>query len=560
MIRRIAQGFIVFGLVLASSQARAGSKDGEVDAADLYHKPASPKVKVDLAPLLPRPADLASPKDFDVEITTKAGKQLCKILIDNTGTIKPASAAAGGKDACTPLWSLNVMEGGQSISLTFDAADTPIAAGPVSIKIRAPSEQDVPKLTYDKDKRTAAFDKTFGAGSPATPLLFFENTTGQGEKWEAVPVGANGAFDVPSFLTGENRPKEVTVLANFDKDGKDAYTKLDLDLKREEDSGGSRSGGGGGFPPRGGPTEKFADFCSRSADDKVYVVCADLFTKGEDPAIQIRPQTRHILKPNRPVLVKVRHRRDAEITIKMDGERGLFHPGIRVDVTPRKGAGVTESTDGEAPLPPDIVSEVAFAPRRPGPADVKIRQIEGGKETSYTIELVVEEIYLGAVRLGVAAIQKDAVDREYLSQARPGSQQTEIVAKSTGRVDLELVLGFAPYLFDFIGDDGRAAVTGCRPCVAPYVGLGLLNQSATSLELLKSLHFGLEWEFTPSFSVAGTFVVRRVTRLASGFEVGSPIGADVPTTTGYGFGGGVVFNFSPEFLKLAAQSSSVFFK
>jgi hypothetical protein len=52
-----------------------------------------------------------------------------------------------------------------------------------------------------------------------------------------------------------------------------------------------------------------------------------------------------------------------------------------------------------------------------------------------------------------------------------------------------------------------------------------------------------------------------VTRLADGYHVGMPVnGPDVPTTTGYNWGWGLVANFSPEFFKVATTSSSKFFK
>jgi hypothetical protein len=557
MIRRIAQGLLVVGIGLTSSQARATGKASEASVADFAGD--SPKIKVDLANVLKNPPSLAAAADFNVDVMKDAGpgKETCQVRVDKSGEITPAHA--GANKECRPLWKVDLREGG-TITLTFPPQG-PLTAGTATLKVRKPVTDSAPDLKVSNDKHTIKFMKAFGAGKPATPTLYVENLTGKEPRWEPVSVGAdNTTFELPAFLTVDKAPKHVTVLANFDKDGNEAYTRIDLVLKATETEFSSAVGGSSGSG--GGAGVKFSDFCDRSGstDDKQALVCADLFTDGEEPPIQIFPDTRHVLKPNRSVLVKVRHRRGSEISVKMDGRRGLFRPGIMVNVPARKDENRAEAATDEAKLSPDVVSVISFAPRLPGPADIKIKQMEGGKETSYTVELVVEETYIGAVRLGVSAVIKGAVDREYSAQARPGSQQAEIVAKSTGPVDLELVLGFAPYLFDFIEEDGRAAVTGCRRCFAPYVGLGLLNQSATSLELLKSLHFGLEWEFAPSFSVAGTFVVRRVTRLATGFEVGSPVGTDVPTTMGYSLGCGLVFNFSPEFFKVASQSSSGFFK
>lgn len=75
------------------------------------------------------------------------------------------------------------------------------------------------------------------------------------------------------------------------------------------------------------------------------------------------------------------------------------------------------------------------------------------------------------------------------------------------------------------------------------------------------MHLGFEYEVSRNFSIAATLVGRKVTRLADGLEVGDPItSTTVPTRTGYEAGIGVVFNFSPEFLKLAKSASSGFFK
>jgi len=57
-----------------------------------------------------------------------------------------------------------------------------------------------------------------------------------------------------------------------------------------------------------------------------------------------------------------------------------------------------------------------------------------------------------------------------------------------------------------------------------------------------------------------TGVVRRVTRLQDGVHVGSPVAGSVPTTEKADWGIGLVFNLSPDFLRIARSSGSSFFK
>ncbi|MFT7624079.1 MAG: hypothetical protein ACI9WU_003265, partial [Myxococcota bacterium] len=94
---------------------------------------------------------------------------------------------------------------------------------------------------------------------------------------------------------------------------------------------------------------------------------------------------------------------------------------------------------------------------------------------------------------------------------------------------------------------------------APYVGIGVLSVTGDgAFDALKSIHVGVEWEPTSNFSIALTGVVRRVTRLAGGVTVGSPVTGDVPTVTEPHFGLGVVINLSPDFFKIGASQATSF--
>jgi hypothetical protein len=182
--------------------------------------------------------------------------------------------------------------------------------------------------------------------------------------------------------------------------------------------------------------------------------------------------------------------------------------------------------------------------------DVTLEVFEGEQKVNEAlIELLVDLTFNSAVRVGVAGIFLDAVDRQFEARAQPGSGQSEIVSTTTGEYDLELVAGFAP----FLEKNGRSYTAGGSANFAPYFGIGVLSVSpdGANVDFLKSIHLGIEWAPNQNFSIAATGVLRRVTRLAPGLQVGGPVNGDVPTISTQAFGAAVVLNFSPELLNFA---------
>ncbi|WP_437300219.1 hypothetical protein [Sorangium sp. So ce426] len=476
----------------------------------------------------------------------------CKVNVDKA-SIKPS---AGGLDDCPLLWrsqrpddqlTLSFVGPSPNLDKTAPASFNPDAT--IVLKHR-PRSGNGTKLSL-ADENGDSLKVASGAPAAQGQVAFVVDVGGKRE-WRIVPTQGD-KLALPIELKGA---QAITGFADFDGSGYAGYAEFQIDNKDEQS------------PPTAGgvPLELEDTFCNKKdRNQETVLICVDLVTDGDRPVFQFEPDTSQIIRPNRAVLVRVRHLREKKVNITMDGERGLFQPGIRTEFSEKAGQERAQADlkggGGKSQKSIDVVSESTFGPRRPGKADIKIKHLDGAENPTYTVELLVEQTYVGAVRLGLGPVFTGAVDRVYEASTRPGSQQPEIVARSSGNVDVELVLGFAPFVFDYLADGGRSAIRGCGTCVAPYVGIGLLNQSATSLELLKSLHLGLEWEFSPSFSLAGTVVLRRVTRLAPGYEVGSPVDAgSVPTTERYGVGGGLVFNFSPEFLQVATRSSATFFK
>ena len=265
-----------------------------------------------------------------------------------------------------------------------------------------------------------------------------------------------------------------------------------------------------------------------------------------------------IMRPNRSILVLVVRMPETKFTVTVDGDYGVFRPGLsdQAPPDPKKGAALAATEPG--PAPPPLVDRHAFGPRLPGKAAVHVRPTDTKSTVAETvIELIVEETYAGALRVGIGGVFGGAIDRGFTLRAAPGSGQQEIVAANGGDMDAELVVGASI----FLEQGGRSyAVPGHNKRFAPYFGIGVLNQTDSGLKAFRSFHAGLEFELNSHFSIALTAIARRITRLTNA-SVGDPVqmSGSVPTETGFAFGWGIVINLSPDFLRLAARSGSSFF-
>lgn len=316
----------------------------------------------------------------------------------------------------------------------------------------------------------------------------------------------------------------------------------------------------------------YFDTCKAPARFKDhYVVCVDALFDNR-PVVVALPRSGHVLRPNNSLLVLVRHQKGVDLAVTFDGTRGLYKPKVNDQTS--AGAVATQalergpSVSGEPPPVAALITAKSFGPRTPGHADLKVQVTAPDPNTSKdvtssdTVEFEIEETYSSALRVGLGIVGGGAVDREYAARLSIGSGQREIAATTFGNFDLELVIGFAPYLDYFRGGRGYAGRENLRRFpfgFSPYIGLGVINGSKNSLELLKSVHLGVEWEPMPSFSIAATWVGRRVTQLASGEMLGSPTEDPVATKTGFDWGWGIVLNISPEFLRIAQKPGSSLF-
>lgn len=194
-----------------------------------------------------------------------------------------------------------------------------------------------------------------------------------------------------------------------------------------------------------------------------------------------------------------------------------------------------------------------FNPRLPGEVVV---ELDDGKRKVRIAELYVVDPVIAALRMGIGL--STVVDADYVAITAPGSATPEIALASSDRFAPELVLGFAPFLFD---RDGRIYAPGyTHRRVAPYVGLGIVSvapDDSPALTPLKSVYLGAEYELVRSSSLTLAFVMRRVSRLPEPYSVGSPfVGAAVPTLNTYQPGVALVFNVSPELFQVSQNPFS----
>jgi hypothetical protein len=231
------------------------------------------------------------------------------------------------------------------------------------------------------------------------------------------------------------------------------------------------------------------------------------------------------------------------------GERGLVTPGTNP----------SELHSGRG-QPKYGISQFRFSPRKAGSADLKIWKSQPATGTTppadFTVELEVEALAWGALRFGFGGVFGNAVGTSYEARLFPGSHQREIAAAANAGMAFEVVIGFAPYLGDLLAWGGRSHTSYRNLYVAPYFGLGVLNQEGATVKSLASIHIGGEVEFASSFSVAIAAVCRRTDRLTDGLSIGSPVNdGDAFTTTKSAWGASIILNVTPDFLQFGVPQS-----
>jgi hypothetical protein len=291
-----------------------------------------------------------------------------------------------------------------------------------------------------------------------------------------------------------------------------------------------------------------ADDCPKPGTD--HVPRSELVeVNGTTGSVVVAP-ARNVVPEDRGLLVCVRDVEGTTITAEWGGVRGI----AALSVNDERSDPAAKTLRGVPTIEPTILR---FAPRRPGSADLTVyRTVNNVRTVATRLELEVDPLYWGAVRLGLGSTFGNW--RSYQIATFAGSRQAE-VRESSSPLAFELVAGFAPYLID-LAWHGRSETGGRSAYGAPFVGFGLLGAQATGIEALSSVHFGVEFEFANSFSIATTFVMHRTQKLAEGYQAGSPIASgmtlDGITETAWRPGFAVVVNASPGFLQFATGDRS----
>jgi hypothetical protein len=329
------------------------------------------------------------------------------------------------------------------------------------------------------------------------------------------------------------------------------------------------------------------DWCE-SARTRAYtdheLVCVDVSASW---ASTKRAPPNNVMRPNRGFLLVVRHQPYDKIGVTVGGTRGLTIANVEV---PGEGAaGQTESDEsrgdekrtqrGEAPVEKRCRTTLPFPPMKAGSADITLeindtRPDSKAEPGHHVVPLEVDQAFWGSVRLGISGFYSFG-GGSYEARLAPGSDQLQIYQSEVPSAGFELVVGFAPYLIDLhwggrfyasrwrietsseftANEEAAADITYRRSgnaYVAPFIGFGVVGMSGAEAVPFGSLYLGWEMEFARHFSVAIAYTLHRVTRLATGYEIGSPVDATTNfTETGPGHGIAIVLNGSPSFLQFA---------
>ena len=179
------------------------------------------------------------------------------------------------------------------------------------------------------------------------------------------------------------------------------------------------------------------------------------------------------------------------------------------------------------------------------------------KPETYVYELYVPTAYGGALRLGLGGVWAPSLGHNYSAKATGMSNLAQIVDSDASAVAMDLVIGYAPFLFNRDNRFGGRVYNSERFWRwAPYFGIGAISSSGGSKpEWLRSIYFGFEYELTPGSSLAIAGVIRRVDELANTYKEGDvvPVGMTITDTT-FKLGAAIVFNFTPAFFKFATTA------
>jgi hypothetical protein len=183
-----------------------------------------------------------------------------------------------------------------------------------------------------------------------------------------------------------------------------------------------------------------------------------------------------------------------------------------------------------------ILDRYELAPRASGPftvlsdlLDEKGAVVPGSPRS---LEMLIDQSYIGAVRLGVAFSFSTYGSRSFgVHQSANGG--SAIYQDSYSPAAFELLAGYTAFLPTRYASEVRCSIWDC-PVPSPFFGIGVVSATPTgTFNVLTSAYVGAEVQMGPLTLQLLPIGVRRDTVLADGFRVGTPVPATatVPTTT-----------------------------
>jgi hypothetical protein len=311
---------------------------------------------------------------------------------------------------------------------------------------------------------------------------------------------------------------------------------------------------------------------------RTHYVCVD--ATNPSPSLVGTSSDDHILPPNRPLIVVVRHRPQWAMWLAVSADpTGVGETDEQVGALGADEASVESQPGVSQPVRTlgdgTQVSTYSLAPRRPGTYAV---DIGGGTATDagdvkysgvpLRYEFIVLRSVGGAMRLGLGVGWRGNRGRGMEIIEADGVRR---ISHSGGRTATELVVGYSVYLtnrdrhYRAIRDRamGRATV---RPNVGLYFGLGLITvlpsgDAYEPFDLFGTLYSGLEFAPSPHVSIAATAAFYRAESPRGGLSVGDivPSGWDNSTAfrNEYRPAGAIVLSFDPLFFRTAARGLRV---
>ena len=205
-----------------------------------------------------------------------------------------------------------------------------------------------------------------------------------------------------------------------------------------------------------------------------------------------------------------------------------------------------------------VVDRWTLGPRGAGSFAVKTELFDSSgteqKATAHLTEFAVEPVYIGAIRVGVAAImpfgQNETQPGTATYSVRTGEGGNTIHRDSWSPFDLDLIAGYTAFFTK------RRATEIADGGFGVFSGLGILSVSSTTGNVtgLTSGYLGLEGS-AGGFALELLAGVKRVNMLADGYHVDSGVGGTtVPMTVAYRFAAGLAVSYSADVFKFAGTA------